>query len=290
MIKEKKNSKGKALCMGEAYKLTGLSKIKGIKTYIMNLLSNEHKFILFAHHRIVLDSIEEFLQKKHVMFIRIDGDTDIQRRFKLVEQFQTNKQCLVALLSINATATGITLTSAAMVVFAELSWTPSIMIQAEDRAHRIGQKNDTVDVRYLYGRDTLDEYIFRKLSEKMTIVSTTLDNVVADMGLKDTDEENDSESEFESDESQSKAEAESELTEDFETASTEIDLNDLNVHEHSMKRKRIEIQNEKDDDDNVIRSKRYIVRMYIYIYIYILYIICTFNYINVFKCKLIKSL
>jgi SWI/SNF-related matrix-associated actin-dependent regulator 1 of chromatin subfamily A len=36
MIKEKKNSKGKALCMGEAYKLTGLSKIKGIKTYIMN--------------------------------------------------------------------------------------------------------------------------------------------------------------------------------------------------------------------------------------------------------------
>lgn len=242
MIKEKKNEKGKTLCMGEAYKLTGLSKLKGIKAFVMNLLLKGNKFILFAHHRIVLDSIEEFLQKKHTSYIRIDGDTDIQRRFKLVEQFQTNKQCLVALLSINATATGITLTSASIVVFAELSWTPSIMIQAEDRAHRIGQKNETVDVRYLYGRDTLDEYIFRKLSEKMTIVSTTLDNVEADMGLKDTEDKD--------------KDNESELNEDLETVSTEIDLNDVNAHEHSMKRKRMEVHDEKDD---IIRSKRYIL-------------------------------
>lgn len=257
MIKEKKNEQGKTLCMGEAYKLTGLSKIKGVKMYVMNLLLNEQKFILFAHHRTVLDALEEFLQKKHIGYIRIDGDTDIQKRFKLVEQFQTSKQCLVALLSINATATGITLTSAAMVVFAELSWTPAIMIQAEDRAHRIGQKNDTVDVRYLYGRDTLDEYIFRKLSEKMTIVSTTLDNVEADMGLKDNTAHKDKDKEKDSNES--------ELNEDLETVSTEVDLNDVNAHEHSMKRKLQRVYDEKEDEDDdndkdyVIRSKRYVL-------------------------------
>ena len=221
--------------------------------YVTNLLLNQQKFILFAHHRTVLDSLEEFLQKKHTAYIRIDGDTDIQKRFKLVEQFQTSKQCLVALLSINATATGITLTSAAMVVFAELSWTPAIMIQAEDRAHRIGQKNDTVDVRYLYGRDTLDEYIFRKLSEKMTIVSTTLDNVEADMGLKDNTAHKDKD----------KDSNESELNEDLETVSTEIDVNDVNAHEHSMKRKLQRVYDEKDEeddnDDNVIRIKRYVL-------------------------------
>ena len=62
-------------------------------------------------------------------------------------------------MSIIAASTGITLTATHMVIFAELTWTPSIMIQAEDRVHRIGQKSEFVDIKYLYGEETLDDFV-----------------------------------------------------------------------------------------------------------------------------------
>ena len=58
------------------------------------------------------------------------------------------------------------------------------MIQAEDRAHRIGQEHQCVNVHYLYASDTVDEVVFTKLREKHFVVSTTLDNKALDMGVQ----------------------------------------------------------------------------------------------------------
>ena len=71
----------------------------------------------------------------------------------------------VALLSITAAGTGLTLTAASIVVFTEMHWTPSIMVQAEDRAHRIGQEK-SVNCYYLFAKGTLDPNIYRKLQKK----------------------------------------------------------------------------------------------------------------------------
>jgi hypothetical protein len=57
------------------------------------------------------------------------------------------------------------------------------MIQAEDRAHRIGQESGCVNIHYLYGAETLDVLLFRKLNEKQNIVSTTLDNKSKDLDV-----------------------------------------------------------------------------------------------------------
>ena len=70
-----------------------------------------------------------------------------------------------------------------MAIFAELTWTSSIMIQAEDRVHRIGQKSEFVDIQYLYGPETLDDFILDKLQKKLTIVSTTLDDEKEKFGV-----------------------------------------------------------------------------------------------------------
>ena len=90
----------------------------------------------------------------------------------------------MAIVSINAASTGVILNSAYIVIFAELTWTPSIMIQAEDKAHRIGQKSEFVDIKYLYGLETLDDFILDKLQIKLIIVSTNIDDKKENFGVK----------------------------------------------------------------------------------------------------------
>ena len=53
-----------------------------------------------------------------------------------------------------------------MVVFTELYWTPGVMIQCEDRAHRIGQ-TATVAIHYLVARETMDEWVWSAVCKKV---------------------------------------------------------------------------------------------------------------------------
>ena len=78
------------------------------------------------------------------------------------------------MLSITAAGVGLTLTAASTVVFAELHWTPGMMVQAEDRAHRIGQKS-SVNCHYLLGEQSLDDILYRNLEKKVSNVSSFID-------------------------------------------------------------------------------------------------------------------
>uniref|UniRef100_A0A674AI88 SWI/SNF-related matrix-associated actin-dependent regulator of chromatin subfamily A-like protein 1 n=1 Tax=Salmo trutta TaxID=8032 RepID=A0A674AI88_SALTR len=149
---------------------TAEAKIKAIIEYIMDMLEcGREKFLVFAHHKLVLDSITKELGEKGIDYIRIDGSTPSSDRQQLCDRFQfTDKSC-VAVLSITAANMGITLHSAALVVFAELFWNPGIMIQAEDRVHRIGQTSN-VDIHYLVAKGTADDYLWPMIQEKMHIL------------------------------------------------------------------------------------------------------------------------
>ena len=69
---------------------------------------------------------------------------------------------------------GINLNNASYVIFAELDWSPAIHRQAEDRLHRIGQKN-TVFAYYLVGNGTLDEHVSDILLDKEYEIDAILD-------------------------------------------------------------------------------------------------------------------
>ena len=58
------------------------------------------------------------------------------------------------------------LQAASMVVFAEYSWTPGTLVQAEDRVHRIGQAN-SVNVYYLHAKGSIDDIIWQTLEHKL---------------------------------------------------------------------------------------------------------------------------
>ena len=170
----------------KVYNLSAEAKISGVKEYIHYLIDNKCKFLIFAHHMKMLDGIEEEVKKLKVDYIRIDGKVKLEKRQEYVYKYQHDETCLVAILSITACYTGITLTAASTVVFSELHMTPAIMIQAEDRAHRIGQEHECVNIHYLYGPDTIDEVLFRMLNQKQNIFSNTLDNMVKNMEVKNT--------------------------------------------------------------------------------------------------------
>ncbi|XP_010524600.1 PREDICTED: SWI/SNF-related matrix-associated actin-dependent regulator of chromatin subfamily A-like protein 1 isoform X2 [Tarenaya hassleriana] len=115
------------------------AKIPAVLDYLGTVLEAGCKFLVFAHHRSMLDALHQFLNKKKVCCIRIDGNTPASSRQTLVSDFQEKDEIKAAVLSIRAAGVGLTLTAASTVIFAELSWTPGDLIQAEDRAHRIGQ-------------------------------------------------------------------------------------------------------------------------------------------------------
>ncbi|ESN96326.1 hypothetical protein HELRODRAFT_189194 [Helobdella robusta] len=147
--------------------LTCRAKVGPVKEHIKMLCESESlKFIIFAHHRIMMDAVNDQLLDLKVPFIRIDGQL-------LVQNFQNNPSTKVALLSMKAAGVGLNLTAASLVVFCELDWTPGTMDQCEDRAHRIGQKS-AVNIQYLIAIGSLDEWVWSVLARKTKVLSVAL--------------------------------------------------------------------------------------------------------------------
>lgn len=95
----------------------------------------------------------------------ITGSVSPEKRQEEVERFQNDPDCKLCIGTIGAMGTGITLTAASTVIFADKDWTVSANRQAEDRAHRIGT-TDNVDVITLVAKNTIDEYVETILQSK----------------------------------------------------------------------------------------------------------------------------
>lgn len=156
--------------ISELYLLTSECKAKAIKKLVKDTMMNGHPFLVFCYHKDLMDAIEEVTEGKSM---RIDGDTPTEQRHEYVKDFQDGKY-QVAVLSMLAAGTGITLTRASHVIFAELYWTPGVLLQSEDRVHRIGQKN-ACNIQYVICENTLDPYMYKSVQFKLNTIDGTLD-------------------------------------------------------------------------------------------------------------------
>ncbi|XP_068663502.1 uncharacterized protein [Aristolochia californica] len=150
------------------------AKIPAVLDYLAMVIEAGCKFLIFAHHQPMLNSIHQFLQKKKVGCIRIDGSTPQSSRLTLITEFQEKDEIKAAVLSIKAAGVGLTLTAASTVIFAELSWNPGDITQAEDRAHRIGQVF-SVNIYYLLANDTVDDMLWDVVQNKTENLGQMLD-------------------------------------------------------------------------------------------------------------------
>ena len=165
--------------IAEARHATSDAKAPEVITHIKQALDGgSEKIVVFAHHHSVMGALQEAFKNQCVRF---DGQTSLDMRERAVRLFQESRQIRVFIGQIKAAGTGITLTAASHVVFAELPWTPAELVQAEDRCHRIGQA-DHVLVQALVVPKSIDARIAELLVEKAAIVKDALDSKDASWG------------------------------------------------------------------------------------------------------------
>ena len=156
----------------------GVAKIEAACAWIDGALEQGEKPLVFAHHVDVLDGIENHLRESDVSFVRLDGGTPVATRQDLVDRFQGDEKVRVFLGSMSAAGQGITLTAASQVLITEQAWTPAEMDQAEDRAHRLGQR-DTVVATHLIAVNTIDEPVLELINVKRQTAAQVVDGADA---------------------------------------------------------------------------------------------------------------
>ena len=162
--------------VSQLFRLTAAAKLPALVEYVQNLIdSKAPKTVLFGHHMLTLDAIEEVCRKKNTPYIRVDGRTPQHKRLDLIDTFRFDPTINLALLGLQACCTGINITPVNHMTFCELNWTPSVLLQAEDRLHRIGATGTSCHYTYLIGDGSLDEKVFAKLGRKYLLMDAILD-------------------------------------------------------------------------------------------------------------------
>lgn len=146
-------------------------KISQAVDFIRTFLDSGKKLIVFCS----LHEIVDELQKVFPRAVTVTGRDSAVSKQASVDAFQNNPNVQLIICSIKAAGVGLTLTAASDVAFIELAWTYADCCQCEDRAHRIGQK-DNVTCYYLLGRGTIDHTIYSLIHRKKSIANEIMNS------------------------------------------------------------------------------------------------------------------
>ncbi len=161
--------------------IAGVAKLPHVINFVKNIMEIEESVVVFCHHKVIHKLLHESLGEFSPVSI-IGGQSDKLRQDQ-IDKFQKGESKLM-IAGLRAGNVGINLTRAKYVIFAELDWSPAIHRQAEDRLHRIGQKN-TVFAYYLIGNGTLDDHVANILVDKSYEIDSIMDETADTYENKD---------------------------------------------------------------------------------------------------------
>ena len=163
---EYKSSRAEALVKIEMLKqAAAIGKLSAVQEWITDFFEQnpKSKLVVFANHKIIVNELDAMFSD---ICITVRKGEEASQAAK---DFQTNKKIKLFITSLKVGGVGITLTAASDVAFVELGWTPAIHDQAEDRCHRITQK-ECVTAYYLLAEDTIEQRIAKLIEGKRQTV------------------------------------------------------------------------------------------------------------------------
>ena len=157
-------------------KALGVAKVPQVLQYVEHLLqSGTQKLVVFGVHVDVVNLIYESLKEKYkeIKTHRIIGATTSTQREKIIKEFQELETPQILVANMVACGVGVTLTKSHTVVFAELDFTPSNIMQAEARVHRITQEH-IVNSIFMIANESLDAKILDLIKDKLKVIKEIL--------------------------------------------------------------------------------------------------------------------
>jgi hypothetical protein len=156
--------------LGTLQRLAARGKLAAALTWIHDFLESGEALVVFARHVEVQEAVlARFPDALHLL-----GRDSLADREAAVRAFQEPDGPPLIVGATRVAAQGITLTRASNVAFLELEWTPAMHDQAEDRCHRIGQR-DAVTAWYLLAANTIDETMAELVERKRGLVAAVTD-------------------------------------------------------------------------------------------------------------------
>ncbi|KAJ7565396.1 hypothetical protein O6H91_02G058800 [Diphasiastrum complanatum] len=162
-------------------------KLQFLEKVLPQLKDGGHRILIFSQMTKMLDILEDFLSFLGYPFCRIDGSTSSSDRQKKIEDFNCEHSSLfVFLISTRAGGLGINLPSADTVIIYDPDFNPFVDLQAQSRAHRIGQKN-VVLVYQLITKCSVEEKIVQRSKKKLAmenlVMSTSTKENIRDLNM-----------------------------------------------------------------------------------------------------------
>ena len=128
-----------------------------------------HRVLIFSQMTRMLDILEDYIISQGYQYCRIDGNTTYEEREdRIYEYNREGSQKFIFILSTRAGGLGINLQTADTVILYDSDWNPQADLQAQDRAHRIGQKKP-VQVFRLVTEDTVEVKVVERAQQKLKL-------------------------------------------------------------------------------------------------------------------------